>query len=106
MATLRDVILDFAITRDISIIIGADMPTLHVGQIIRKGKPNEPIVIKTILHSVLIGGKSEIYLNYVNSNKLDLQNQDTLTESVKCSWEFESFCTRPKTVLTLVAKNE
>ena len=102
MATLRD----FSITRDISIVIGADMPTLHIGQIIRKGKPNEPIAIKTILHGVLIGGKSEIYLNYVNSNKLNLQNQDTLTESVECSWEFETFCTRPKTDLTLIAKKE
>ena len=35
------------------------MQTLHVGQEIRKGKPNEPIAIKTILGWVLMGGKSK-----------------------------------------------
>ena len=33
---LKDVKLDFSDTRDISILIGADMPTLHIGQESRK----------------------------------------------------------------------
>ena len=45
---LKDVNLDFSNTRDISILIGAVMPTLHIVQEISKGKPNEPIAIKTI----------------------------------------------------------
>ena len=51
---LKDVNLDFSNTRDISILTGADMPTLHIGQEIRIGKPNEPIAIKTILGWVLM----------------------------------------------------
>ena len=46
---LKDVKLDFSNMRDISILIGADVPTLHISQEIRKGKPSEPISIKTIL---------------------------------------------------------
>ena len=80
---LKNVKLDFSISRDISILIGADMPTLYIGQEIRKGKPSEPIAIKTILGWVLMGGKSAKYHNFVTSNKLNLQNLDTLLESVE-----------------------
>ena len=59
------------------------MPTLHIGQEIRKGKSNEPIAIKTILCWVLMGKKSEKYHSCVTSNKLNLQNLDTLSESVE-----------------------
>ena len=92
--------------RDISILIGADMPTLHIDHGIRKEKPNEPIAIKTILGWVLMGGKSEIYHNCVTSNKLNLQNLDTLSESVERFWELETFGTRPKADLTLLPKND
>ena len=63
------------------------MPTLHIRQEIRKGKPNEPIAIKTILGWVLMGGKLENYHNCVASNKLNLQNLDTLLESEERFWE-------------------
>ena len=59
------------------------MPTLHIGQEIRKGKSNEPIAIKTILGWVLMEKKSEKYHSCVTSNKLNLQNLDTLSESVE-----------------------
>ena len=103
---LKDVNLDFSNTTDTSILINIDMPTLHIGQEIRKGKPNEPIAIKTIFGWVLMGGKSEKYHNCVTSNKLNLQNLDTLSESVERFWELETFGTRPKADLTLLPKNE
>ena len=53
-----------------------------------------------------MGGKSEIYHNCVTLNKLNLQNLDTLSESVERFWEFETFGTRPKADLTLSLKNE
>ena len=59
------------------------MPTLCISQEIGKGKPKKPIAIKISLGWVLMGGKSEIYHNNVTSNKLNLQNLDTLSESVK-----------------------
>ena len=82
------------------------MPTLHIRQEIRKGKPNEPIAIKTILGWVLMGGKLENYHNCVASNKLNLQNLDTLLESEERFWELETFGTCPKAYLTLLPKNE
>ena len=72
----------------------------------QKRKPNEPIAIKTIFGWVLMGGKSEKYHNCVTSNKLNLQNLDTLSESVERFWELETFGTRPKADLTLLPKNE
>ena len=82
------------------------MPTLHIGQEIRKGKPNEPIAIKTILGWVLMGGKLENYHDYVTSNKLNLQSLDTVLESEERFWELETFGTCPKADLTLLPKNE
>ena len=82
------------------------MPTLHVGQEIRKGKSNEQIAIKTILGWVLVGGKPEKYHNCVTSNKFNLQNLDTLSEFVQCFWELETFGTRSKADLTLLLKNK
>ena len=51
-----------------------------------------------------MGGKSEIYHNCAISNKLNLQNLDTLSESVDCFWELEAFVTRPKTDLPFYRK--
>ena len=82
------------------------MPTLHIGQVIRKGKPNEPIAIKTILGWVLIGGKSEKYQNRVTSNKLNLQNLDSLSKCIERFWELETCGTRPKADLTLLPKKQ
>ena len=63
-------------------LIGADMPTLQIGQEIRKGEPSKPIAVKRNLSWVLMGGKSGIYHHCLTSNKLKLQNLDTLSESV------------------------
>ena len=69
------------------------MPTLHIGQKIKNKKTNEPIIIKTILGWVFMGGKSEIYHKCVSSNKLNLQNLDTVSEPEKHFWELETFGT-------------
>ena len=82
------------------------MPTLHIGQEIRKGKPKEPIAVKTFFDWVLIGEKSEIYHNCVTSNRLNFQILDALSESAECFWELETFGTRPETVLNFLPKYE
>ena len=58
-----DVNLDFSNTRDISISVGVDMPTVYIGQEIRKGQPYEPVAIKTIplgVHGRDIGNLSQL----------------------------------------------
>ena len=67
----------FSNSRNISILIGADMSTVYIGQEIRKGKPNEPIASKTILGWVLIGREISKISQFSNF-KLNLQNLDTL----------------------------
>ena len=103
---LKDVNLDFSNTTDTSILIDTDMTTLHIGQEIRKGKSNEPIAIKTIFGLVLMRGKSEKYHKCVTLNIMNLQNLDTLSQSVERFWELQTFGTRPKADLTLLPKNE
>ena len=49
--------------------------------------------------------KSEKYQNRVTSNKLNLQNLDSLSECVDRFWELETCGTRPKADLTLLPKN-
>ena len=98
-----DVNLDFSNTRDISVSVGVDMPTVYIGQEIRKGQPYEPVAIELSCW-MFMGGKSEIYHNCVISNKLNLQNLDTLSESVDCFRELETFATRPKTDLPFYRK--
>ena len=82
------------------------MPTLHIGQEIRKGKPKEPIAVKTFFGWVLIGEKWEIYHNCVTSDRLNNQILDDLSESAEYFWELETFGTRPETVLNFLPKYE
>ena len=44
---------------DVSLLIGADMPELHLPYEIRKGNKNEPVGIKLVLCWVLLGGNNK-----------------------------------------------
>ena len=52
---LQDIEIEVDDTQEISILIGADFPQLHVSQDVRIGKENEPIAILTPLGWVLMG---------------------------------------------------
>ena len=45
-------------------------------------------------------------VNCLTSNKLNLQNLDTLSESIQHFWELEIFGTHSKSDLTLLPKNK
>ena len=59
---LKDIHFDTS-SSDVSLLIGADMPELHLPNEIRKGNKNEPLGIKLVLGWVLLGGikKKNIY---------------------------------------------
>ena len=78
-------------------LIGADMPTLQIGQEIRKGKPSEPIAVKRNLSWVLMGGKLGIYHHCLTCLTSQLCN---------AFLRIRNLCTRPKTDPTLLPNNE
>lgn len=66
---LRDVPIDI-INKDVSIIIGADLPHLHICHNAISGDQNESVAMLTKLCRVLLGGngnKSKVSLNHIRS---------------------------------------
>ena len=55
---LKDIHFDTSST-DVSLLIWADMPILHLPNEIGKGNKNEPIGIKLVLGWVLLGGNNK-----------------------------------------------
>ena len=60
---LQDIQIEVDNSQEISILIGADYPHLHISKDVRIGNDNEPIAISTLLGWVLLGGKKGT--NYV-----------------------------------------
>ena len=62
---LQDIQIEVDTFQEISILIGADYPHLHISQDVRIGNDDEPIPISTPLGWVLLGGKSRT--NYIRN---------------------------------------
>ena len=62
---LHDIQIEVDTFQEISILIGADYPHLHISQDVRIGNDDEPIPISTPLGWVLLGGKSRT--NYIRN---------------------------------------
>ena len=82
------------LTEKISILIGADMPELHLYLNYKLGKPSEPVAIETKLGWVIFGGKQiqKDTLSKVISNKTSVTFHD-LNENVEKFWKVESYST-------------
>ena len=82
---LRDVPIDI-IDKDVSILIGADLPHLYICPTVISIDQNEPTAMLTKLGWVLLGenrNKSEVSLNYIRSD----QNLEHLVEKF---WNIKS----------------
>ena len=82
---LKDVPTD-VIDKDISILIGADLPYLHICHDVISGNQNEPIAVLTKLGWVLFGGnnnKTEISLNHFTSDH-NLKNLVERFRDIEC----------------------
>ena len=53
---------------DVTVLIGADMPQLHLQEDTRIGETNDPIAVKTALGWVLMGGENSVHK--INTNRL------------------------------------
>ena len=89
---------------DVSLLIGADMPELHLPYEIRKGNKNEPVGIKLVLCWVLLGGNNkEKY--WLNSNRICIC-ESNIRDWLKQFWQIESYGTSKENPETLLLKSE
>ena len=71
---LKDV--DFHLSdAHVSILIGADIPELHICYDVRHGSENQPIALLTLLGWVLMGG-IESKATQINSNRISVNNKN------------------------------
>ena len=94
------------LTKKISILIGADMPELHLHLNYKLGKPSEPVAIEIKLGWVIFGGKQiqKDTLSTVISNKTVTFHD--LNENVEKFWKVESYSTLPINERKLLPKDE
>ena len=75
----------------VSILIGADIPELHICYDVRQGSKNRPNALLKLLDWVLMGGieskASQIYSNRISVNNKNLEN------SIKSFWKIDSYST-------------
>ena len=95
------------LTEKISILIGADMPELHLQLNYKLGKPSEPVAIETKLGCVIFGGKQiqKDTSSTVISNKTLVTFHD-LNKNVEKFWKVESYSTLPINERKLLPKDE
>ena len=77
----------FNICSEISVLIGADNPMLHMYTNVQIGKENEPVALKTKLGWVIFGGNKSNRMLSVNT----FSTECNLDEMVSKFWEIESY---------------
>ena len=100
---LKDIHFDTS-SSDVSLLIGADMPELHLPNEIRKGNKNEPVGIKSVLGWVLLGGNNKEKYS-LNSNRICVC-ESNIHNSLKQFWQTESYDTSKEITETLLPKLE
>ena len=94
----QDLPIEVDNSKEISILIGADFPHLHLSRSVRIGKETEPIAILKPLGWVLMGGKGNG--DCVNTNLL-LNETGNLSRTVEQFWAMESYGTVSKGSVSL-----
>ena len=100
---LKDIHFDTS-SSDISLLIGADMPELHLPNEIRKENKNEPVGIKSVLGWVLLGGNNKEKCS-LNSTRICVC-ESNIHNSSKQFWQIESYGTSKENTETLLPKLE
>ena len=100
---LKDIHFDTS-SSDVSLLIGADMPELHLPNEIRKGNKNEPVGIKLVLGWVLLSGNNKEKYS-LNSNQICICKSN-IHNSLKEFWHIESYGISKENPETLLPKSE
>ena len=100
---LQDIQIEVDNSQEISILIGADYPHLHISKDVRIGNDNEPIAISTLLGWVLLGGKNGT--NCVRRNFM-VKETELLSNTVEKFWSLESYGTCQKDDVSVLPLQE
>ena len=82
---LKDVDFHLSDVDNVSILIGADIPELHICYDVRQGSKNQPIALLTLLGWVLMGG-IDSKATQINSNQISVNNKN-LENSIENFWK-------------------
>ena len=88
---LKDVDFHLSDVDNVSILIGADIPELHICYDVRQGSKNQPIALLTLLGWVLMGG-IDSKATQINSNRISVNNKN-LENSIENFWKIDSYGT-------------
>ena len=97
---LADIAIDTQTPSQISILIGADQPHLHLYTDVLKRNPNEPVALQTTLGWIIMG-ENKGSSNQFSANKMSIN--PNINNIVKRFWDLESFGTtemESKSVMT------
>ena len=99
---LKDIPLETS-DKEISVLLGADLPQLHISYDVRVGENDHPVGMLTKLGWVLLGGKADkgktnVTLNHVKTHGLQ--------KLVQKFWKIESYATLPKNDIKLLPKKD
>ena len=92
---LADIAKDTQTSLEISILIGADQPHLHLYTDVRKRNPNEPVALQTTLGWVNMGGNKRSS-NQFSANKMSIKPD--IDNIVQKFWDLESL--ESKSIMT------
>ena len=85
-------------------LIGADIPELHLPNEFRKGNKNEPIGIKLVLYWGLLGGDNKEKYS-LNNNRICVCKSN-INDPLKQFWQFESYGISKENPEKLLSKTE
>ena len=101
---LKDVDFHLSDVDNVSILIGADIPELHICYDVRQGSKNQPIALLTLLGWVLMGG-IDSKATQINSNQISVNNKN-LENSIENFWKIDSYGTTKDSNTSLLPRNE
>ena len=76
---------------NVSILIGTDIPELHICYDVRQGSRNQPIALLTLLGWVLMGD-IDSKATQITSNRISVNNKN-LENSIENFWKIDSYGT-------------
>ena len=101
---LKDVDFHLSDAENVSILIGADIPELHICYDVRQGSKTQAIALLTLLGWVLMGS-IDSKATQVNSNRISVNNKN-LENSIENFWKIDSYRTTKFANTSLQPRNE
>ena len=104
LSHLKDVDFHLSGADNVLILIGADIPQLHICYDVRQGSKNKPIALLTLLRWILMSG-IESKTTEINSNRISVNNKN-LKHSIENFLKIDSYAITEDDNPSLLSRNE